>query len=139
MDSGVECGHQQVEGSGDVGEVGSDWVFDGAGNAGQGRFMEDEINAVACAGAALRILDGALDEVDAGEVFKIGELAGNEVVDAANRGSLGEQSAGNVGADKTRNSGDQISRHKVVPMRSSAFVLRYSDFLALPYANSSNE
>ena len=55
--------------------------------------MEDEIDAMADAGAGFRIFDGALDEVDAGEVFKIGALAGDEVIDAADRGALGEQSA----------------------------------------------
>ncbi len=68
--------------------------------------MEDEIDALADAGAGFGIFDGALDEVDAAEVFQIGALAGDEVINAAHGGSLGEQSASDIGADEACNAGD---------------------------------
>ncbi len=87
--------------------------------------MKDEIDAVAGASTDFGIFDGAFDEVDAVEVFKIGALAGDEVIDAADRGSLGEQSASDVGADKACNSSDQISRHSLIPMLRRAVLLQY--------------
>ena len=107
-DSGVAGGDEQVESPGDVGGVGGDGVLDGARDAGKGGLVEDEIDALADSGASFGIFDGAFDKVDAVEVLEIGVFAGNEVVNAADRGSLGEQSASNVGTDEACNSGNSV-------------------------------
>jgi hypothetical protein len=82
--------------------------------------VENEIDAVADAGTGFGIFDGAFDEVDALQVYEILPLACDEVIDATDGGSLGEQRASNVGSDEACNSGHQIGCHK----ENSSHVLR---------------
>ena len=82
--------------------------------------MEDEIDAAAEAGAGFRVFDGALGEVDGVEAVEIGALAGDEVIDATDRSPLGEERAGDAGADEACDSGDQVGGH--FPLSGAAFI-----------------
>lgn len=63
--TGIAGGDQQIKGAVHIGGVAGYWVLDRARNTGEGGLVEDELDAIAGAGACIGVFDCALDEVDA--------------------------------------------------------------------------
>ena len=101
-----------VDGSGRADEEGLGTETGIVAGAGWGGEVEDEID-FAC---IERLRDVLFEEVKAAlvvEVVEVGEVAGAEVVDAANGGAFGEKGAGDARTDESCDACDECGGHSI--------------------------
>jgi hypothetical protein len=91
-------------------------IFDGALHAREGGLVEDGVDAAAGAGEGGRVGEIGFEEVDAGGY--VGERAGGEIVETTDDNSRarevmasGKERLREMGADETRDAGDEVSGH----------------------------
>ena len=124
-DFGVAGGDEEIEGAVDVGFVRAERVFDRAWNGGERSLVEDVIDAFAGGADSGDVLQVYLLEVDAvADVFEISEISGGKVIDAGDVVTLFDEGVGQGRADKSCDSGDEITGHLSSPQRDASWGIR---------------